>query len=122
MTQTAPLTQLTDALLDAVAAGALVKLTLAKPTPTAGDLKSIEVRAIQVKRELKLSFTYHHQTRDVVKNYPPHEAAALVEAQLQEHFRGAKLQTTMGDVQLRFIGGSYQLKRHAASVTAPPQM
>jgi len=122
MTQTATLTQLSDALLDAVATGALVKLTLSKATPTAGDLKSIDVRPIMVKRELKLSFTYHHQTRDVVKNYPPHEAAALVESQLQEHFRAAKLQTTGGDVQLSYVGGNYQLKRHAASVTAPPQL
>jgi SAM-dependent methyltransferase len=122
MTQTAILTQLTDALLDAVAVGAFVKLSLTKPTPTAGDLKSIEVRPIMVKRELKLSFTYHHQTRDVVKNYPPHEAAALVTSQLQEHFRAAKLQTTQGDVQVSYIGGQYQFKRHAASVTATPEI
>jgi hypothetical protein len=122
MSNTDTLSQLTDALLDAVASGALVKLTLSKPTPTAGDLKSIDVRPIMVKRELKLSFTYHHQTRDVVKNYPPHEAAALVESQMQEHFRAAKLQTTGGDIQLSDVGGSYQLKRHAASVTAAPEL
>ncbi len=122
MSNTGTLTELTNALLDAVAAGALVKLTIAKPTPTAGDLKSIDIRPIMVKRELKLSFTYHHQTRDVVKNYPPHEAAALVSAQLQEHFRAAKLQTTQGDVQVSHVGGQYQLKRHAASVTTAPEL
>ena len=122
MSNTDTLAELTNALLDAVAAGALVKLTIAKPTPTAGDLKSIDIRPIMVKRELKLSFTYHHQTRDVVKNYPPHEAAALVSAQLQEHFRAAKLRTTSGDIHVSFVGGQYQLKRHAASVTAAPEL
>ncbi len=122
MSNTGTLAELTNALLDAVAAGALVKLAISKPTPTAGDLKSIDIRPIMVKRELKLSFTYHHQTRDVVKNYPPHEAAELVSAQLQEHFRAAKLQTTQGDVQMSYVGGQYQLKRHAASVTATPEL
>ncbi|MFZ4542354.1 MAG: class I SAM-dependent methyltransferase [Rickettsiales bacterium] len=116
------LSHLTDSLLDAVATGALVKLTLRKPTATAGDLKSIDIRPIMVKRELKLSFTYHHQTRDVVKNHPPHEAASLITAQLLEHFRAAHLCTTGGDTQLTYRQGGYQHSHKAPSITAAPEL
>ena len=112
----------TDTLLDAVAAGALVKLSLSKPTATAGDLKSIDIRPIMVKRELKLSFTHHHRTNDVVKNHPPQEAAALIMAQLEEHFRAAHLMTTAADHQLLHGQAGYSVKRLPPSQTAAPQL
>ena len=114
--------EFTDALLDAVASGGLVKLTLSKPTASAGDVVSIDIRPILVKRALKLSFTYHHRTRDVVKNFAPQEAAALVVAQLEEHFRSAHLAALSGDVQLVHTPSGYQLKRHAASVSKAPEL
>jgi hypothetical protein len=58
----ATLNEFVNGLRDAVAAGALVKLTLSKPTATAGDVTSIDIRPIMVKRELKLSFTTHYRT------------------------------------------------------------
>ena len=122
MTERTALSSLLDALADAVAAGSFVKLTLGKPTPSAGDLKSIDLRPILVKRALKLSFTYHHQTRDVVKNHTPDEAMAMIESQLTEHFREAKLNTTAADFQLVHMATGYQLKHHAASVSAPPEL
>lgn len=112
------ISQLLDHLADAVATGTLVKLTLAKPTATAGDLKSIDIRPIMIKRELKLSFTHHHRTNDVVKNFPPQEALALVEMQLREHFGQGKLFTTMADWQL--VGES--LKRLPPSQTEAPEL
>jgi tRNA A58 N-methylase Trm61 len=122
MTEHQAVAELLDTLAASVAGGGFVKLTLAKPTPTAGDVKSIDIRPIMVKRALRLSFTTHHTTRDVVKHYAPAEAPALIAMQLAEHFRAAKLQTTGGDVQLSHAGGSYHLKRHAASVTAAPAL
>lgn len=109
-------------MLDAVAAGTLVKASLSKPTETAGDLKSIDIRPIMVKRALKLSFTYHHRTRDEVKNYPPQEAAPLIAMQLAEHFRAAKLMTTAGDFHLSHQAGHYTLKQLAATQTAVPEL
>jgi SAM-dependent methyltransferase len=113
---------LLDALAAATAAGSLVKLSLAKPTSTAGDLKSIDIRPILVKRVLKLSFTYHHTTNDVVKNFSPAESMGLIAMQLAEHFRAAKLMTTEADFQLNHVGGNYQLKRSAPTQTKPPEM
>ena len=117
MATNATLQDFTDTLLDAVARGALIKLTLSKPTATAGDLKSIDIRPIMVKRELKLSFTHHHRTNDVVKNHPPQEAVALVIAQLEEHFRAAHLMTTAGDHQLLHGQAGYTVKQSPPSQT-----
>lgn len=122
MTQDLAINQLLDALADAVATGGFVSLKVSAPTPTAGDLKSIEIRPIMVKRALKLSFTYHHQTRDVVKNYAPHESLPMIASQLVEHFRQAKLLTTEADFQLQQSNGKYQLKRHAATQAQAPEL
>lgn len=121
MTDTATLRLFTDALLDAVAAGHFVSCTISKPTPTAGDLKSIDIRPILIKRALKLSFTYHHRTRDVVKNYAPQDAAELITEQLLEHFRSGYLTTTQGDLQLSF-GNGYKINKHAARSTKAPEL
>ena len=45
-----------------------VKLTLSKPKVKTG-LKNIYVRLVEIKNQPKLSFTYHYETRDEVKNY-----------------------------------------------------
>lgn len=122
MNHESAISEFCDAVLDALARGSLVKLTLAKPTPTAGDIKTIDIRPIMVKREMKLSFTTHHHTRDVVKNYAPHDAAELVASQLMEHFAAAHVSTTSGDVKLVRREGKWQLSRHAASASAPPEL
>ncbi len=122
MSDISTLREFTDALLDAVARGNFVKATIGKPTATAGDLKSIDIRPIMLKRSLKLSFTYHHQTRDVVKNYPPQEAAELMVAQLTEHFRAGHLFTTEADFQLSYAGGNYQLKQLKPSKSEAPNL
>ena len=84
----------------AVEANQFVKIILSKPTADAGDLKSIEVRPILVKREMKLSFTYHHKTRDIVKNYSTAEAVALFRKLMTDKFISARLHTLEADVQL----------------------
>jgi SAM-dependent methyltransferase len=122
MNQDPLITELTDAMLDAVARGQLVKLSLTKPTSTAGDIKSIDIRPIMVKRALMLSFTTHHRTRDVVKNYPPHEAAQLIASHLTEHFAAAELNATIGDMKLLRREGKLQLSHHEASVSSPPTL
>lgn len=109
-------------LREAAVSGEFVKLTLSKPTTTSGDIKSIDVRPILVKRALKLSFTTHHTTRDVVKNYTLEEAVALIEQQLIEHFRASYLSTITGDVQFKITADGVLLSSHAARVTEAPDL
>lgn len=102
--------------------GSFVKLTLSKPTPEAGDLKSIDVRPILIKRVLKLSFTYHHRTRDVVKNYTREESIILLTSLLRESFTVAKLFTLTADQHLALSKTGWQLSDHAPTQQAAPTL
>ncbi len=86
-----------DAVSTSFEAGQLIKITLTKPDMAAGDLKSIDVRPLMIKRDLKLSFTYHHKTRDIVKNYYLIEAQTLLPQLLMESFSAARLFSTSSD-------------------------
>ena len=37
----------------------------------AEGLKSVDIKPATIREQLKLSFTFHHQTRDLVQNHPP---------------------------------------------------
>ncbi len=122
MSMNTSITEYLSHLRHAVMEAVFIKLSLSKPTHTAGDVKSIDVRPILVKRQLKLSFTTHHRTRDVVKNYSLEEALALIEQQLMEHFHASYLWTVQGDWQLSHTASGYTLSRHAAQVTNAPAL
>lgn len=104
--------------LTAATAGTLVKATLSQPTGAADDLKSVDIRPILVKRQLKLSFTYHYKTRDIVKNFTPPESAPLVANLLNSLFQSARLCTLAADIQLN---GS-TLTRHAPTQKQAPSL
>ncbi|PZP40156.1 MAG: SAM-dependent methyltransferase [Pseudomonas fluorescens] len=103
------------ALATAFKSESLVKLALTKPTPVADDLKSIDIRPILIKRELKLSFTYHHKTRDIVKNYPLNEASELLAKLMDKTFLSGKIFTLQNDVLLTRNGKGYDLAFHGAT-------
>ena len=107
---------------DAVAASTFAKLSLNKPTESAGDLKSIDARPLVIKGELKLSFTYHHKTNDIVKNYTVDEAMAMVTAFLSDKFANGRLFTLEADLQLTSQGTGHALHRHPPTETKAPQL
>jgi SAM-dependent methyltransferase len=117
-----PLTDFLSELSRAVENGTFVKLLLSHPTSNADDLKSVEIRPILVKRDLKLSFTYHHKTRDIVKNSTPTEGAALVGRMLGKSFTLARLLMQEADVHLSFQGQTATLTRHPATQTQAPSL
>lgn len=122
VSQDAALTEWLVALGAAFGAGAFIRLSVGKPAAAAGDLKSVEVRPILVKRELKLSFTYHHRTRDIVKNYPLAEAKDLLAELLTDRFSSARLHTLEADWSLTRQGGKFSLSRAKATLTAVPEL
>ncbi|TKW60623.1 MAG: SAM-dependent methyltransferase [Blastochloris viridis] len=105
---------LTD-LTDAIAANQFVRLALTKPTPAADDLKSVDARLITVKRELKLSFTYHYKTRDIVKNYTPDESKDVLAKLMEKSFTQARMFTLPSDNLLVKAGKDFTLTRHGAT-------
>lgn len=112
------LTELTTA----ATAGTFVKGALTQPTAAAGDLKTLDIRPIQVKRELKLSFTYHHKTRDIVKNYTPDESKDVLAKLLDKSFTQAKAFTLEADLLLVKTGRDYTLTRHGATQKEAPSL
>ncbi len=105
---------LTD-LTASIEANQFVRINLSKPTAAAGDLKSVDARLITVKRELKLSFTYHHQTRDIVKNYTPDESKDILAKLMEKSFTQARMFTLPSDNLLVKAGKDFTLTRHGAT-------
>ena len=59
MTATAVITKFSSAIEGSLEEGSFVKLALGDYRGTENQLKNIHIRKIQIKREEKLSFTYH---------------------------------------------------------------
>ena len=88
-------------LLDqALAQGSFVKLVLAKPGASAGDLLRVSARSVTLKGAACVSLVYAHQTKDITKNLAPPEALAAVHSLLTQTFHHAHLFTTGADLQL----------------------
>ena len=89
---------------EALAAGRLVKLVLARPlnTPTADDPQRIVVRPLLLKGQATLSFVSSHATRDITKNLPVAEGGALLRSLVGTAFRNAHLLTPGEEAQLVF--------------------
>lgn len=120
MTQDTHLHEWLTRMENAAANSTLVKATVNKPTHAAGDLTSVDVRPILVKRVVKLSFTYHHKTRDIVKNYTFAEARGQLAALLPASFTNARLCTLDADWHLQMATvGSTLVKRPPSSTTPP---
>ena len=89
-------------LADALQAGTLVKLVLARHVGVDQTLQRIIAKPLQVKGQDCLSLVYRHQTRDITRNLPLEQAQTLVAELLPESFRNAHLFTAEGEVQLGF--------------------
>jgi Methyltransferase domain len=122
MNGAADLNEWLAALAHAVTALEFVKLELRKPTAAAGDLKSIDVRPIMVKRELKLSFTYHHQTSDIVKNYTMAESREILTELLDARFASGKLYTLGSDMHLARQPNGMVLSKSAPTQKHLPEL
>lgn len=101
-------------LADALQAGTLAKLVLARHVGADQTLQRIIAKPLVVKGQPCLSLVYRHQTRDITRNLPLDQAQALVAELLPESFRNAHLFTADGEVQLGFSKkGKPMLQRHA---------
>ena len=99
-----------------------VRLELRKALAPAGDLKSVDVRPILIKGQLKFSFTYHHKTRDIVKNHTAGESVELMRELLAEKFSFAKVFTLIEDVSVSRHLADFVLARTAASEKLLPAL
>ena len=84
----------------ALADGSFVRLVLARPRATAGDLLRVSVRAVLLKGEAGLSFVHTHRTRDITKNLSFGDGVQQVRALLDASFGHAHLFTASDEIQL----------------------
>jgi SAM-dependent methyltransferase len=109
------LDQFLAALETAVADGTLVRLSLRNPFGADETLKSIDIKPVTIRGGLKLGFTLHHQTRDLIQNPPPEGAIGQLRKLLTTDFRQGFLYTTGFDLLYDTQGKSPRLNRSAAS-------
>lgn len=109
-------------LREALDDASFVRLQLNKPTDDADDLKTVDIRPLIIRGDLKLSFTFHYKTNDIVKNYTFDESAAMLTALLAGKFANARMFTLSTDIQLTRQGSGYALHRHAATETKTPEL
>lgn len=81
-------------------------------------LKNIYIRKILIKREEKLSFTYHYKTRDIVKNYGFDEGLHRIHDGLHGGFQSSTLCTTTFDAVLKKDGVTRKAPSHSGPVSA----
>lgn len=82
-----------EELKNSLSADTFVKLTLSK-TRYRGSLQNVYVRMVELKNELNLSFTYHHETKDEVQNFSIEEGLKQIQLHLLEDFKSANLLLT----------------------------
>ncbi|RYG59975.1 MAG: methyltransferase [Alphaproteobacteria bacterium] len=102
-----PLATWFEQISQSVQSGTFARISLAKPTRQADDLKTVDIRPITVKRQLKLSFTYHYKTRDIVKNYSTEESFPILAKLLGPTFVSARLYTLTADHILNVKGKEF---------------
>lgn len=95
-------TDFLDKFSNALDSGTFIKMTLGKSTSSAGDLKNLYIRPVQIKDVLMVSFLYRHQTKDITKNWSPREAIRVLSGLLGEKFLHANLFTQTNDFQLLY--------------------
>ncbi len=97
--------------------GIFVKLTLGHYVGSE-DLKKITVKKILIKGAEKLSFTYTHKTRDIVKNYDIEDGIERIEKALASEFKTANLFTTEFDL----TSDNGKIKKSPATTKEKPSL
>jgi hypothetical protein len=95
---------------DAVAGGALEKLTLGKPNGNDPTLENVFVRPVSLKSGPRLAFVWRHATKDVTKNHDSETAMTLLESMIGKDFLDAHLFTATQSAQLETGPGLSRLR------------
>lgn len=108
---------------DGLISGSLAQILLADPLTKDATLRKIQIKPIELKEKLHLSFVYKHQRKDITKNYLPEEAIKLIKIELTENFRQSYTQTTNGEYHFHKLpNGKIKLKHKPNSKSAEPDL
>jgi len=112
-----------DKLTQSIEQDNFVKVTLSKPAYKSDGLLNVYVRLVEIKGEQQLSFTYHYQTNDQVKNYTVKAAQQELNKLLNGKFKVAILFTLEEDfmVQISKKGKVSTRTSHPSFKNKPPK-
>jgi len=95
----------------------LIKLVLNGKKNKLSDLKSIIISIVEIKKGMKLNFVYHHDTKDITKNYDFPEGIALIKSAIEADFYNADLFANTENMSLiSNQKGKVQLKTNAPTL------
>lgn len=95
----------------------LIKLVLNGKKNKLSDLKSIIISIVEIKKGMKLNFVYHHDTKDITKNYDFPEGIALIKSAIEADFYNADLFANTENMSLTSNQkGKVQLKTNAPTL------
>ena len=103
-----------------LAEGSFVKLTFSEPRASAGDLRNVYGRVVEIKGAPHLSLVFHGARQDVTKNIELAAGTARVGELLGSEFARGYLFTTTGDWQWR-SGGTLKASRPQFHVVPTPE-
>lgn len=115
--------ELWEVLKEAVNESLLVKLILSKPRKKKNELRRLSLRPVIIKGALMLQFTEHYERREIVKNFTPEDAPAIVKNYFDNHFLEANLFTAKEHLHLLTnLKGNEKLFRKALKEEAPTNL
>jgi hypothetical protein len=76
------------------------KLTMSNPKLKSSELKKITVIPVQIKNQIKFSFIYTYNTKDITKNYNFNESCRLIEDFITKEFLITDLYTVNENIRL----------------------
>ena len=91
-----------DHFSDSLTKDTFVKSTLSKPATKAQDLQNVYIRPVEIKGKRKLSFTYHENQQDLVKNFDADSALVEIQQLLGQSFKNGDLFTEEASYSLKF--------------------
>jgi len=78
----------------------LIKLEFSKYVGQEINLQRIDIKMVNLRAELQLSFLYHYKTQDVTKNYSWSDAKMILQSLLDGEFKQINLLTQQQEMQL----------------------
>lgn len=108
--------------VDALADGSFVKLTLATPSEDAGSLRRVLGRRVELGSGPHLQLTFRHPTSDEIDNVAFDDVEARIGGLIGPTLRSANLFTTGGDHQLQWRRDAWVLSRSRPTHTSVPSM
>jgi len=78
----------------------LIKLVVSNKQNKKSDLKKVIIKLVKLKNDLKLSFVYNHDTKDITKNFEINEGLIIIKKLLKTEFFNADMFSINETIQL----------------------